>query len=434
MDFDGNEDESDKFSIFLMKLQNYFSVKIPSQRLKPNSELLSFFNIQSILDKDHKTLINLSKLLLCVSSFCSTKGKNLKKISGLDLSLVQAYYDSVYLFLLKNSDKKSSINNNIIIGSLFEDDKNVENDDKKEIEKLKKIIEEKDSIIRQNKMNELIKNEISVIQTDYDFLAAGDEMTMMNFDLDLDLKNNINKYQIIKNESFSFEKINIKQIFLDSLPTSQKNTNNSNNSSQNFSVNRNSFFLSGGNYLEKKIHFLDETILKNKEMFEKIINNYVFQINTLKEKIESLKNEHNLAFSEMMKKKEFEIQKIINDKNINNSEELIRFRNEKNLEIENLTKLMSQKENMKNREIDQIQNKLNEEKIKREKELELYNLDRIKIKNEYDKKIKDLNDKIKDYENRLQIAQNKLKSDPFAAREVMSKTLFDFASKIMGEN
>ena len=169
-------------------------------------------------------------------------------------------------------------------------------------------------------------------------------------------------------------------------------------------------------------------------MFEKIINNYVFQINTLKEKIESLKNEHNLAFSEMMKKKEFEIQKIINDKNINNSEELIRFRNEKNLEIENLTKLMSQKENMKNREIDQIQNKLNEEKIKREKELELYNLDRIKIKNEYDKKIKDLNDKIQDYENRLQIAQNKLKSDPFAAREVMSKTLFDFASKIMGEN
>lgn len=435
MDFDGNEDESDKFSTFLMTLQNYFSIKIPSNRLTPNSELLSFFNIQSILDKDHKTLINLSKLLLCVSSFCSTKSENLKKISGLDLSLVQTYYDSVYLFLIKNSGKKTSINNNIIIGSLFEDDKNFENDDdKKEIEKLKKIIEEKDTIIRQNKMNEFIKNDLSGIQTDHDFLAAGDEMTMMNFDLDFDLKNNLKNYQIEKNTSFSFEKMNIKQIFMDSLPTSQKNTNNSNNSSHNFSISTHSFYLWGGNYLQKKIDFLEETISKNKEMFERIINNYVFQINTLKEKIDSLKVEHNLAFSEMMKKKEFEIQKILNDKNLNNSEELIRFRNEKNLEIENLTKIMNQKESMKNKEIDQMQNKLNEEKIKREKELELFNLDRIKVKNDYEKKIKDLNDKIKDYDERLQMSQNKLKSDPFFAREVISKTLFDFASKIMEEN
>ena len=73
MDFEENDDESDNFSTLLMTLQNYFSIKIPSKKLTPNSELLSFFNIQSILDKDNKTLINLAKLLLCISSFCSNK-------------------------------------------------------------------------------------------------------------------------------------------------------------------------------------------------------------------------------------------------------------------------------------------------------------------------------------------------------------------------
>ena len=50
-------------------------------------------------------------------------------------------------------------------------------------------------------------------------------------------------------------------MFMDSLPTSQKNTNNSNNSSQCFSITKNSFNLSGGDFLHKKIEFLDETIL-----------------------------------------------------------------------------------------------------------------------------------------------------------------------------
>ena len=259
MDYDGNEDESDNFSTLLMTLQNYFSIKIPSNRLTPNSELLSFFNIQSILNKEQKSVINLAKLLLCISSFSSNKGRNLKKVSSLDLSLVQLYYDSVYLFLIKNSEKKTSTSNtnNILLGSIFEEDKQEEKkDDSKEIAKLKKIIEEKDSLINQYKTSELMKHDISVIQTDQDFLAGGEDMTMMNFnfDLDFDLKNNNQKiYQIQQNTSFSFEKINIKKLFMDSLPTSQKNTNNSNsNSFQNFSITKNSFNLSGGDFLLKK--------------------------------------------------------------------------------------------------------------------------------------------------------------------------------------
>ncbi len=414
-----------------MTLQNYFSIKIPSKRLTPNSELLSFFNIQSILNKEHKSLINLSKLLLCISSFCSIKNENLKKVSGLELSLVKVYYDSVYLFLLKNIDKKSSSNNNILTNSILEEDRNSDKD-KKEIEKLKRIIEEKDSIIREYKTSELMKHDISVIQTDMDFLGGADDITMMNFDLDFDIKNKkVNNYQIEKNITFSFEKLNMKQIFMDSLPTSQKNTNNSNNSSQNYSISKYSLDLSGGNFFQNKIDYLGETISKNRQIYEKIINDYEFQIKILKEKIKSLKYEHNEEISKIIKKQEFEIQKIINDKNINNSEELIRFRNEKNLEIQNLRNTINQKENMKNKEIEEIQNKLKEEKVKREKEVDLFNMDRVKIVNEYDKKIKNLNDKMTKCNNELETAKNKLKSAPYFAREVISKTLFNFAAKIM---
>ena len=433
MDFEENEDESDNFSTLLMTLQNYFSIKIPAKRLTPNSELLSFFNIQSILNKDHKSLLNLSKLLLCISSFCSNKIANLKKISSLDLSLVQVYYDSVYLFLIKNIEKKTSISkNNILTSSIFEEERVLEKKEM-EIEKLKRIIEEKDSLLNQYKTSELLKHDISIIQTDQDFLAAGDEMTMMNFDFDFDIKNNAKNYKIEKNTSFCFEKINIKQIFMDSLPTSQKNTNNSNNSSQNYSISKYFFNLWGGDFLHRKIDSLGETISKNKTMNEKVINDYENKIKNLEERLENIKLEYNEKISQMIQNHRNEIEKLINEKTINFSDEIIRFKNEKNIEIENLRNLLNDKEGLKNKEIEEIKKQLNLEKANREKEAKLFNYDRIKMKNEYDKNINDLNNRIKDYDNKLKIAYNKLNSDPYYAREIMSKALYSFASKIMIE-
>ena len=450
MDFEENDDESDNFSTLLMTLQNYFSIKIPSKKLTPNSELLSFFNIQSILDKDKKTLLNLSQLLLCISSFCSNKSFNLKKISALDLPLVQLYYNSVHLFIIKNPEKKTSTNNkkNILASSIFEDEKIFDNKEL-EIQKLKRIIEEKDSIISQYKANDLLKQDMSGIQTDQDFLAGGDEMTIMNFDLDFDLKNNYKNYKIEKNTSFSFEKINIKQIFMDSLPTSQKNTNNSNNSSHNYSISKYCFNMSGGDILRKKINNLEETILKK----ENEINNYENIINSLKEKIITLNNEFRNDILQIEKKHKEEIEKLINENNkkdkkdkkdkknknnknidITNNEEYIRFKNEKNNEIEKLKNEMNDKENLKNKEIEEIQNQLQLEKQNRKKDADLFNLDRNKMKYEYDKKVNELNGSIKEYDKKLNICRNKLNSDPYYAREILSKTLYNFASKIMVEN
>lgn len=419
MDFEENNDESDNFSTLLMTLQNYFSIKIPAKRLTPNSELLSFFNIQSIINKDSKSLLNLSKLLLCISSFCSNKTENLKKISILDLSLVQAYYDSVHLFIIKNSEKRAPTNNNNnnklnIFSSIFEEDNNLK---EKEIEKLKKIIEEKDSIISQYKVNDLLKHDISVIQPEQDFLGMGEEMTIMNLDFEF---NNSKNYKIEKNTSFSFEKINIKKIFMDSILIPQKSTNISNNSSQNYTISR--FFLNftGGDGSDKRIKSLENTI-----------NQYEAIIKDLKEKIESLSNKYNEEIAQIIKNQENEIQKIIHNKNINNYEEIMKFRNEKNMEIDNLRKLMNDKEKLTNQQIEDIRNQLNIEKDNRKRESELFNLDRVKMQNEYERKIKDLNNIINNYDNNLKIANYKLNSDPYFAKEIMSKTLYNFASKIM---
>lgn len=427
MDFEGSEDAIDNFSTLLMALQNYISIKIPAKKLTPNSELLSFFNIQSILNKDHKYLTYLLKLLLCISSFCSKKKENLKIISGLDLSLVKAYYDAVYLFLLKNTERKSSQINSTA-NSILEEEQNSQ---KKEIDKLKKLIKDQDLVIRKYKTSELIRNDISLIQTDQDFLGSDD---IINFDLDFDLNNNAKNYKIEKNISFCFEKFNIKQIYIDSLPISQKNTNNSSNSFQVFSISKHNFNLSGGDFLHKKIDILDETILKNREMYQKVITDFENEIKNLKQKIEELKNEHNEFIARMKKDHEIQINNIIKDKNLNNTENLIKFRNEKNAEIENLRKMMNEKEKIKNKEIEEIERKIREEKARREKETELFNDDRIKRKIEYDKKINELNYKIKDYENQLQLAKNRLNSNPYFAKEIMSRALYNFASKIMDEN
>lgn len=379
-----------------MTIQNYFSQKIPSKRLTTNSDLLSFFNIQSILSKEPKSIINLAKLLLCLSSFCPNKGNNLKKVSGLDLSLVQIYYDSVYLFLEKNPEKKSFINNSTLCTSIVEE----KNSQKKEIEKLKKIVEEKDLIIRKYKTFEFAKNDLSVIQSDQDFLAGGEDI---NFEFDFDLKNISKNYKIEKTDSISFETIiNNKHIIND---LSQKNTNVRN---YNFFVSGFNFYLSGGNLLHKKIDFLDETILKNREMYQNIISNLENENESLKQRIEILsKNKSGIS-----------------------SEEFIKFKNEKCLEIENLKKMLNEKEITKNKEIEAMKFQIDQEKM-----IMNSNIDKniVMIKNEYEKKISNLNNQINEYDNKLKIAENKLKSDPYLAKEIISHTLYNFALAIMDE-
>ena len=112
------------------------------------------------------------------------------------------------------------------------------------------------------------------------------------------------------------------------------------------------------------------------------------------------------------------------------SEEFIKFKNEKCLEIENLKKMINEKEIKKNKEIEAMKVQIDQEKMimksNNEKNIEM-------IKNEYEKKISNLNNQINEYDNKLKVAENKLKSDPYLAKEIISHTLYDFALTIMNE-
>ena len=92
--------------------------------------------------------------------------------------------------------------------------------------------------------------------------------------------------------------------------------------------------------------------------------------------------------------------------------------------------MINEKEIKKNKEIEVMKVQIDQEKMimksNNEKNIEM-------IKNEYEKKISNLNNQINEYDNRLKIAENKLKSDPYLAKEIISHTLYDFALTIMNE-
>ena len=124
------------------------------------------------------------------------------------------------------------------------------------------------------------------------------------------------------------------------------------------------------------------------------------------------------------------LEKLSINKSGISSEEFIKFKNEKCLEIENLKKMINEKEIKKNKEIEVMKVQIDQEKMimksNNEKNIEM-------IKNEYEKKISNLNNQINEYDNKLKVAENKLKSDPYLAKEIISHTLYDFALTIMNE-
>ena len=68
---------------------------------------------------------------------------------------------------------------------------------------------------------------------------------------------------------------------------------NSNNTNSNLSqVNEITLFLSGGDFLHKKINILEETLMKNSEMYNYVIDKDEKDLKILKEELENLKIKH----------------------------------------------------------------------------------------------------------------------------------------------
>ena len=232
-----------------------------------------------------------------------------------------------------------------------------------------------------------------------------------------------------------------------------------------------SFFLSGGNFLHRKIDYLDETIIKNSEMYNSILDKkekeMAFlkqsnldlenfndekssQINELKQKVDEQlselikKNEEIIqlqkSFDEYKSIKEKQITEIMNQlKMINDSKnEMASSYNEqyKNDEIqikkreEIISQLQKENEELKN----QVKNGTSSQEIEElKKQMENMNLlqqENTKLKNDFEdmeKEKEKTKNEIIMYQGKINILEQKLNSDPYYAREIMSKTLYDFA-------
>jgi len=239
-----------------------------------------------------------------------------------------------------------------------------------------------------------------------------------------------------------------------------------------------SFFLSGGDFLHKKIDYLDETIIKNSEMYNSILDKkekeMAFlkqsnldlenfndekssQINELKQKVDEQlselikKNEEIIqlqkSFDEYKSIKEKQITEIMNQlKMINDSKnEMASSYNEqyKNDEIqikkreEIISQLQKENEELKN----QVKNGTSSQEIEElKKQMENMNLlqqENTKLKNDFEdmeKEKEKAKNEIIMYQEKINILEQKLNSDPYYAREIMSKALYDFGLKMMSEN
>ena len=239
-----------------------------------------------------------------------------------------------------------------------------------------------------------------------------------------------------------------------------------------------SFFLSGGNFLHRKINYLDETIIKNSEMYNSILDKkekeMAFlkqsnldlenfndekssQINELKQKVDEQlselikKNEEIIqlqkSFDEYKSIKEKQITEIMNQlKMINDSKnEMASSYNEqyKNDEIqikkreEIISQLQKENEELKN----QVKNGTSSQEIEKlKKQMENMNLlqqENTKLKNDFEdmeKEKEKAKNEIIMYQEKINILEQKLNSDSYYAREIMSKALYDFGLKMMSEN
>ena len=269
------------------------------------------------------------------------------------------------------------------------------------------------------------------------------------------------------------------------------NLNKNNNSDKNILINEISFFLSGGDFLHKKIDILDETIIKNSEMYNSILDKTEKQMKELKQSKIDLETFNDQKTSEIEELKQ-KIEELINQLNNKNEENIqlkkaldeFKLKKENELseyqkQIKDITDLKNQEIEMLNNKIQEIQNNQNEKASTLKQDFEKYKITSIQMNRELVERNDELKkqvenipllqeeiDKLKNYfENseteklkmqneifnyqekykegekiksqlaeKITILEQKLNSEPYYAREILSKTLYDFSLKMMSEN
>ena len=466
------DDHFSNFKLIIESLGDYLKKNCHEEKLTPQAaNLTANFDAKQIIDGNEKLLINFIKLLLCISSLSSTKDKHLTKVSFLEAQTQNAYFSSVDHFLsLENNENDDKQNNSFDINnfdnlnlseSLVNDIKNLKNTiipDKKEegqedLPKLTlgssafginnpvnfddnpfendaqskyfgKLLEIHKSNINNNKNLEPIKVEKKIYINPTNDLP---ELGKNPFD-NIDNKNNLDKQNLQniisdKPQAVIVEKktyCNIVKLGQegdkDGKITSITNMNNNNTNTNLSQVNEIALFLSGGDFLHKKINILEETLMKNSEMYNYVIDKYEKDLKILKEELENLKIKH--------------------------KEEIDKLTKEKDEYINQVNDLSSLKNDNRN-EIDKIKNELNSEKMKYNELLNIkINLEKEKNENnnfnnaqieQKDKEILDLKKNIDELNRRLNkadIENSELKKTVEELRKQKEKEMNDYQKQI----
>lgn len=284
----------------------------------------------------------------------------------------------------KNEEKKTeNINNSIDIDIIKKDILN-----NNTLEKLKPINEEKNVYI--NPTKETIEN------------------LNLNTNLGNIIQNNPDNQQkiIVEKKTYcSFVKVG-----KDGKPI---NTNNDKNLSE---IKEISLFLSGGDFLHKKIDILEETLLKNSEMYNFVIDKYEKDSKILKEEIENLKIKHKTEIEKLTKELD-NYKSQIND--------LSSLKNDNQTDIEKLKKELDN-EKTKYNELLIIKNKIEKENNENKN---IYNIQNEKKDNEIIELKKNI-DELKIQLNKKDIENNELKKLVDELKAQKEKELLDFQKQI----
>ena len=379
------DDHLNNYKLIMNSLKEYIQNNSDTQKIIDNFD--NFFNADNIIKGDELTLLNLAKLLLFMTSLSSKKEKHFSILTSLEKNFENEFILSCEFFQLKSINEIIQISGN---------DKNI------------------------NKNNIINPNNDGILQ--------------------------------------------VSEIF---------------------------FFLSGGDFLKKKIDILDETIIKNSEMYNSILDKTEKKMAELKQNLSDLESMNNEKGTEIeqLKKKLDELNNQLNKKNEENTQlkklfDDLKAQKEKEMseykkQIKDITDLKDQEITLLNNKIRAEQNNQNEKASNLEQDFERFKItsnkmnqeltqqneelkkqvdnipllhqeiDKLKnyfeesenekenMKNEilmYQEKIKN-NEKINfEMSEKINILEQKLQSDPYFAREIMSKTLYDFALKMMSEN
>ena len=347
----------------------------------------------------------------------------------------------------------------------------------------KNIIDNFDNFFDANKILEKDENTLLNLAKLLLFITSLSSKKDKHLSILTSIENNFQNEFILSCQFFQIKNIKV--------TGNNKAKDKTDNNENNVQVNEISFFLSGGDFLQKKIDILDETIIKNSEMYNSILDKQEKQMAELKQSKIELENANDQkdAEIEQLKKKLEEFNSLLNKKaeeNLQIQKELDNTKEQKEKSINELQKQIKDITDLKDQEITMLNNKIkaeqnnnNEKNTILEQDFEKYKITSSKmnqeLKEQNDELKKQVNDipilrqeieKLKYYCNESEIEKQKLKndilvyqqklqngeninremsekinfleqklnSDPYYARDIMSKTLYDFALKLMSEN